>query len=168
MSASLFIVCPFSSTEPFLGSVFDGRTYFLTVPGGIPDLEDPFTVETIRNLVERRGVRSVYVVNDVSCRFIDAVADARDAGIPSVGRILEEVYAASGLRLARGLTAIDLRMRLAECNVLRQVERMSGTPAMKAVLEGCGARLKGLVTWRERGLVMDLNTGIRNRVVHEH
>ena len=164
MSRILFIVCPFSSTEAFLRKAFGDGHYFLTVPGAIPDLEDPFTLETIRNLIVEKGVRSIRVVNDASCRFIDAVVEGRDmTGMPAVGRIAE-AYAVSGLDRVAGLSRAHLKARLAEGNVLRQMERLEDTPELKEAMTRFGVRSKGIVTCRETGRIMDLNTRVRNRV----
>ena len=168
MNRILFIVCPFSSTEGFLRRAYGDGHYFLTVPGAIPDLDDPFTLETVRNLIVDRGVRCIQVVNDASCRFIDAVVGGRDAvGLP-VGERLAETYAASGLERAVGLSRQERRMRLAECNVRRQLERMEDAPVLGETMKFYGVRAKATVTCRENGLIMDLNRHVRNRVVHEH
>lgn len=168
MNRILFIVCPFSSTEAFLRKAFGDGHCFLTVPGAIPDLEDPFTLETIRNLIVEKGVRSIRVVNDASCRFIEAVVEGGEMkGMPAVGRIAE-AFATTGLDRAEGLSRTVLKTRLAECNVIRQLERMEDTPALKETMTVFGVRSKGIVTCLESGLIMDLNTRVRNRVVHEH
>ena len=168
MNRILFIVCPFSSTEAFIRKTFGDGHFFLTVPGAIPDLEDAFTLETIRNLIVEKGVRSIRVVNDASCRFIDAVVEGADLkGMPAAGRIAK-VYAASGLDRAAGLSRAHLKTRLAEGNVLRQLERLEDAPALKEVMKRFAVRSKGVVTCRETGRIMDLNTRVRNRVVHEH
>lgn len=168
MDRILFIVCPFSSTEGFLRRAYGDGHYFLTVPGAVPDLDDPFTLETVRNLIADKGVRCIRIVNDTSCRFIDAAVGGRDAVPLPVGQRLSETYAASGLERAVGLSRRDRRMRMAECNVLRQLERMEETPVLRETLAVFGVRAKATVTCRENGLVMDLNRNVRNRVVHEH
>jgi hypothetical protein len=85
-----------------------------------------------------------------------------------VGERLAETYGASGLERAVGLSRQERRMRLAECNVRRQLERMEDAPVLGETMKFYGVRAKATVTCRENGLIMDLNRHVRNRVVHEH
>ena len=168
MSKNLVVVCPFSMLEPFLRRHFGGDTLFITAPGAVLDLEDPFTVETVRNLASSSSLCSIHVVNDSSCRFIDAAVEGRETPGLQVGGIFSETFRLSGLDRAVGLSHAELRERLAENNVRRQAHRLATCPSLQPYLSDAGLRVKGMVTCRQSGLITDLNMGVRNQVLHEH
>ena len=168
MSKNLVIVCPFSMLEPFLRRHFGDDTLFLTAPGAVLDLEDPFTVETVRNLASTSSLSSIHVVNDSSCRFIDAAVEGRETPGLQVGRLFSETFRLTGLGLAVGLSHAELRVRLAESNVRRQVQRLMSSSDLGDALSNAGVRVRGMVTSRESGLITDLNMAVRNKVLHEH
>ena len=165
---TLYIVCPFSCMESFIAERIGGGGYFLSVAAAVPDLEDAFTVESISDLVEREGIGAVCVVNDASCRFIDAVVSGSEVPIAKVGENLIECFETSGLSGAQALSYAEKRLRLAEFNVMRQVQRMRDNERLSRLLSRRCVRIKGLATSRAHGLLLDLNTECYKRVVREH
>jgi carbonic anhydrase len=168
MNKNLFIVCPFSMVESFLQRNLGGDSLFLTAPGAILDLEDPFTVETIRNIASSNSLSSICVVNDSSCRFIDAAVEGRETPGLKAGRILSETFRMTGLDRMEGLSHAQLRVRLAENNVRRQSHMLETCPFLQPSLSDGGVRIKGMVTCWQNGLITNLNMGVRNRVLHEY
>jgi hypothetical protein len=75
----LFIVCPFSNVEGFLRYKFGPQSLFATAMAGIPATGDAAWLESLTGTMLREGVTELYLVQDLRCRFAQAVLE-QDGG----------------------------------------------------------------------------------------
>ena len=78
---SIFIICPFCQLESFLREKFGDDIFFITTPAGILNFNEN-EIGALKYLINQEKINNIYLVNDVSCKFIDAAITNKDFGLP--------------------------------------------------------------------------------------
>jgi carbonic anhydrase len=166
MNNTLFIVCPFSTMEPFLRTKFGDDAFFLTAAGAVlPQRPWDFT-EAVADFLTRQRIDTICIVNDMSCRFVDAIVRRKTLhGLP-VETVLEDLYVEYYNTVFRDRPLFKQQYKLAELNVLRQARELLESSLIGRLIADNGITVKGLVTSRERDLVREVPVG-RNTPVYE-
>ena len=73
MKRKLFFICPYSFLEPFLIRNFGEDTYFITALGIVFNLKEGGNADMLLEFIIRQNIDEIYLVNDVSCFFINKV-----------------------------------------------------------------------------------------------
>lgn len=78
---SLFIICPFCQLENYLRTKFGEDVFFMTATAAVLNFNyDELTV--IKDFIKREQISTIYVVNDVSCNFIEeAINNKKEFGL---------------------------------------------------------------------------------------
>lgn len=166
MNNTLFIVCPFSTMEPFLRAKFGHDAFFMTAAGAdLPQGPWDFT-EAVADFLMRERIDTICIVNDMSCRFVDAIVRRKTLhGLP-VETVLEDLYVEYYNTVFRDRPLFKQQYKLAELNVLRQACKLLESSLVGRLIADNGITVKGLVTSRERDLVREVPVG-RNTPVYE-
>ncbi len=92
MKNRLFLVCPHCYTEDAVREHFDGDLYFITALGASFSNWEHEYESMIKNLCSIKNINEIYIINEVSCCFInnDAKFDDLTAELISGSRALEK------------------------------------------------------------------------------
>ena len=140
MQHKLFLTCPFCQLEGFLNEKFDGNFLFISAPGAVFDFSDINFSKRLSEFIEREQIEELYVVNDISCVFIDKVLSKKNHFFESTAESVflhnlidnyKEINACKNMRAKKEM--------IAEKNILKQIEILSAKlPTVK--------QIKGLIT----------------------
>lgn len=167
MKPALFIVCPFSCLEPFLRSRYGHDAFFLTSTGAVMSHQPWEYLEAVADLITREKIRTVYIVNDTSCRFIDGIIRREPVhGLPAESE-LQEIYVDHYHESFRGQPLHKQQFKLAELNVNRQAHALMESLLVGSVLAGQGVTVKGLVTSRLLDAVREVRISQHDFELHE-
>lgn len=72
MNNKLFLVCPFSCMENFIRQKYGADVFFLTAMAGIFQWDNKEWVEKIKYFISSEKINEIFILSDVSCRFINA------------------------------------------------------------------------------------------------
>ncbi len=96
MNNKLFLVCPFSCMEKFIRQKYDEDVFFITAMAGIFQLNEKKHLEEIKYFICRENIHEIFVVSDISCRFINsAINKEKTNGYFAemvIQRLLEDNY----------------------------------------------------------------------------
>lgn len=161
----LFIVCPFSCLESRLTHQYGLDKYFLTYSGAIVQYHDYHYISEVREFITREGIRSITVVNDTSCRFINNIIKrAQCEGFPAE-KHLEELYVENYIADFKGRNLEQQQLKLAELNVIKQIENLADSTILGSYIAENGIIIKGLVTSKNNNLFKQIHL-VQNELVY--
>jgi hypothetical protein len=73
MKNTLFITCPFSCLEVDLQKQFGKEIFFLSSTTAALQYEESEYLEGVKDFILRKKIKTIYFVNDTSCKFINGV-----------------------------------------------------------------------------------------------
>jgi hypothetical protein len=167
MQNKLFIVCPFSFMDGFIQEKYGKEVFFLSAPAGILHLKDYNYTLALREFLCNEKVQSIYLVNDVSCRFINnMIKHGRIFGLHSE-RVIEEIYIDHYFSHLKGSSLFKQQMKLAELNLQKQATELAASLVLGNYISDNGVAIKGLVTSKENNLIETINFQNPQEPIHE-
>jgi len=145
----LFIICPFCQLEHFLRAKFGEKVFFYTVPGGVLNFH---TVETfwLSEFLRREQITDLYLVNDVSCNFIEEAINGKQ----EFGLNCERQFRELLKKLSADFESLYLKEKkelLAKTNVLAQLNYLKTQNFLKDEIPQDKIRVHGMITDKNRG-----------------
>lgn len=154
----LFIICPFSNLEFFLQKYFGKNSFFLTFSCAIIETQDYQYLETIRDFIVTQNIQTVYIVNDVNCRFINnIISNKKSLGLWSEN-ILQNLYFEEYFTHFKNKPLAYQQYKLAELNVMNQINNMQHFSLLQTLLINNSFDLKGLITCMNTQKVKEIKT----------
>ena len=157
MKNKLFLICPNSQLEHFLGCKYK-NAYFLTALAAVFKLKEPTYVKELIDFTERESVKEVIVVNNVACRFIESVLLKQKGHGTYAEEVLVDLLIDNYAAVMGSGSAEAQKMRLAELNVQRQMEQFLSIDYFLQQVVLQRMKVKGLVTSRTMGQVTKVRT----------
>lgn len=140
-SNQLFLVCPFCQMEGFIRRHF-GDVFFLTSPASVFDFEDDGYLKEVKKTIHSENIQDIYLVGDVSCRFVRNALIPRKLGYLWCEQFISELCSETDTSIS--LTEKLLRKQLYELSA----ERIFGSELKKGEL-----RLHALMTSKAENLI---------------
>lgn len=145
----LFIICPFCQLEYFLRAKFGEKVFFYTVPGGVLNFH---TDETfwLSEFLRREQITDIYLVNDVSCNFIEEAINGKQ----EFGLNCERQFRELLKKLSADFENLYLKEKkelLAKTNVLAQLDYLKTQNFLKDEIPQDKIRVHGMITDKNRG-----------------
>lgn len=163
----LFIICPFSRMEPFLRHKYGDDVYFLTFTGAIIQYDEPEYLLDIKNLIQRERIRTIYVVNDISCRFINGIINKNKLFGLYAEEVIEDLYIEHYRTEFKGQSVSTQQLKLAELNIKNQVDELLNSCLLGPYLSKHSIEIKGLITSKEKRLYKEINIQYAENNVYE-
>jgi hypothetical protein len=149
LNKALFIVCPFCHTEEFLRVKFGKDIFFSTFPGAV--LNHKTEDELLLNeLINREGISEIFIVNDISCNFIENAID----GKKEFGLKCETHLKELNSKLSDEFKLLSLKEKkeiMAKTNVLEQLCYLKTLKNLKQKLDDNKINLHAMVTDKNFG-----------------
>lgn len=149
LNKALFIVCPFCHTEEFLRAKFGKDIFFSTFPGAVINhkTEDELL---LNELVNREGISEIFIVNDISCNFIEnAINEKNEFGLKCEKHLKE-----LNKNLSDEFKFLSLKEKkeiMAKANVLGQLHHLKTLKNLKQKLDDNKLNLHAVVTDKNFG-----------------
>lgn len=152
---SLFIVCPFCQLEYFLRSKFGDDIFFFTVAGGVMKFgsdENP----GLEELLNREKISDIYLVNDISCNFIEDAIDGKEEFGLRCEKQLREVLKKHSHGF-EDLTISEKKEHLAKSNILNHLGFLISRNLNKNEISQKSINFHGMITDKKRGHINKLS-----------
>lgn len=163
----LFIVCPFSRMESFLRHKYGEDAYFLTFTGAVIQYDEPEYLLDIKNLIQREKIRTIYVVNDTSCRFINGIINKNKLFGLYAEEVIEDLYIEHYRTEFKGQSVPNQQSKLAELNIKNQLDELLNSYLLGPYLSKHAIEVKGLVTSKEKRLYKEISIQYAENNVYE-
>jgi|694.fasta_scaffold74287_5 hypothetical protein len=150
MKNTLFITCPFSCLEVDLQKQFGKEIFFLSSTTAALQYEESEYLEGVKDFILRKKIKTIYFVNDTSCKFINGVIKkkANFGFYPEevLKRIYTEYYASDFKRKALSRQQI----KLAELNLNKQMKMIRRCSVLGTYIRESKIEIKGLITIKSK------------------
>ncbi len=156
MANKLFIVCPFSSLETFIRSNYGNEIFFLTYAGTVLEPDNFIYNLGIKQLVFKEKIKTIYIVNDTSCRFINSIIKRKQLTGLTCEKVIEELYVDYYFTYFESLPLSEQLYNLAELNIKNQINRILDSKLFKDFIYKSGIEIKGIITSKENNLLKEI------------
>lgn len=147
---NLFLICPFSSVEPFIRSKYGNENYFLTAPAGYFKFEEEPYLQEVRNFIARNNPDNIYIVHDTSCRFLRAVvSEQEEQPEVTVCKPILEVFQRNRHAIMEASDTEAKVEKLAEYSMVQQTTHWVQSQVLGREIKRHGIQIKGLITNRQ-------------------
>jgi carbonic anhydrase len=158
MDNQLFVVCPFSSLETFLQNKYGTNSFFLTYSGAVLQYQDLDYLLDIKDFIFREKIRTIFIVNDISCRFINGIIkQKKKLGFESE-KIIEELYIDNYFSDFKEQTIDHQVFKLSELNIKNQINSLVNSTLLGSHIADLDIKVKGLITSKENKFYKEINT----------
>lgn len=148
----LFLVCPFCQMERFITKYF-GDVLFLTAPASVFFFDDDTFLKEVKKTIQREKITDIYLVGDVSCRFIQyALQNESITGLRCESEIQEL------------LSTTDTAFSLTEKLLKKQLYEMTCQGIFGKEIEEGQLRLHALLTCRHEDFITPINCEFLERM----
>lgn len=156
MANKLFIICPFSGIESFLQNKYGNNIYFLTYSGAVLQQWDLDYMLEVKHFIFRERIKKIYIVNDTSCRFLNAIIKKNKILGFHSEKIIEDLYIEYYLSEFKDQSLFSQQQKLAELNIKNQVDEIMNSTLFKEYIDEFSIEIKGLITSKEKKLVKEI------------
>ena len=165
MDNQLFIVCPFSSLETFLQNKYGKNSFFLTYSGAVLQYQDLDYLLDVKDFIFREKIRTIFIVNDTSCRFINGIIkQKKKLGFESE-KIIEELYIDNYFSDFKEQNIDHQLFKLTELNIKNQINGIVNSTLLGSHIADLDIKVKGLITSKENKFYKEINT--EKYLIHE-
>ncbi|MDZ4712455.1 MAG: carbonic anhydrase [bacterium] len=142
---ALFIICPFCQLESFLRTKFGDDIFFLTSPAAVLNFSAD-EVLAIREFIKREHIKDIFLVNEVTCNFIDeAIKNKKEFGL-HCEKQLRVLLQNSNSNIKSQESLRTWKEVLAQNNVLKQLEYISTEEIFRHEISALGINIHGIIT----------------------
>lgn len=156
MNNQLFIVCPFSCMENFIKKKYGNDIYFLTSSVAILQDEDLEYVSEVKEFISREKIKTIYFVNDTSCRFINGIVHKNKLYGLKSEKLIEELYIDNYISCFKDQPLLNQKYMLAELNVNNQINRILNFTLLGDYITEFNIKVKGLITSKNAHKLLEI------------
>ncbi|WP_146194167.1 carbonic anhydrase [Brumimicrobium oceani] len=141
----LFLICPDCFLENRIQHNFPGQSYFATALGAVFAPIKFGYAESINGIINRENIKEVYVVNDTSCRFINAIIQGEEGFNTKEEKILNDVFYENSVAILKHENIKDRAMELLQLNLTKQVKELRKTDLIGSKFQAGVLTIEGLI-----------------------
>lgn len=152
---ALFIICPFCQLENFLRTKFGDNVFFITAPAAVLNFSSD-ELSAIKDYLIRETIKDIYLVNDVSCNFIDeAINNKKEFGL-HCEKQLRGLWQNSNSNLKTQDSLKTKNELLLENNILKQLEYLNAPEIFKHEISALGINIHGIITDKKETTILKI------------
>ncbi len=149
---ALFVVCPFCQIECFLRTKFGDDIFFITAPASILNFNTE-KVNHLREFIKRENITDIYLVNDVSCSFIEEAINGEKIFGLNCEKQLRVLMQESNSETKTAEPLIISKELLARNNVWKQLQCLNSEEIFRNEISDFEINLKGIITDQESSTI---------------
>lgn len=161
MNSKLFLICPASHIEAFIKERYGQDGYFLTAPGAVFNFQEIKYAEALKNFLERKAIKEVFIVNDSSCRFIKSILEKEQGYGTKAEQVMLNLLIDNYSQIMAGTSLAERKLSLAKLNIQRQAQDMLSNELLLQVVMRSQIRLTGLLTTKEKGQLKEVKVKLQ-------
>lgn len=167
MNNKLFLICPFSCMEKLLQSKYGNDIYFLTCSGAVLQYEELEYISEVKRFILREQIKTIYIVNDTSCRFINGIIKKNKLYGLKSEKIIEELYVEHYLSDFKNQSLLVQQNKLAELNIKNQANELMNSTLLGSTIFAFDIDIKGLITTKEKELFKEVQIKNNSYKIYE-
>lgn len=156
MSNKLFIVCPFSCMEPLLQQKYGSDITFLTCSGAVIPQQEVEYLSEVKRFIIRENINQIYIVNDISCRFLNGVISRKKMFGLNAEKAFEELYVDYYFTDFKDQKLLEQQYNLALRNISKQAKSIVQSPILGDILKEFDVQIKGVVTVKDQRIFREI------------
>lgn len=156
MSNKLFIVCPFSCLEPLLQHKYGNDITFLTCSGAVLPHQEIEYLSEVKRFILRENINRFYIVNDISCRFINGVISRSKMFGLNAEKAFEELYVDYYFTDFKDQNPLEQQYNLALRNISKQANNIVQSPILGDIITEFDVQIKGVITAKDQRLFREV------------
>ena len=157
----LFLVCPVSRMESFIKDRYGWDGYFLTAPGAVFSFKEINYSEALRDFLESKAIKEVFIVNDTSCPFIKSILEKEKGYETNAEHIMQNLFVDNYSQIMAKASLAERKIALATLNLQRQALDIVSNDLLQAVLTQLQIRVTGILTTKEKGWLKEVNVNLQ-------
>ncbi len=157
----LFLTCPISQMEPFIKERYGWDGYFLNAPGAVFSFEDINYSEALRDFLEQRAIKELYIVNDTSCPFIKSILEGGKGFETKAEEVMRNLVIDNYFEIMGKDSLADQTIALATFNLERQALDIVSNDLLRPVLHGLQIRVSGVLTNKKKGSLREVTINLQ-------
>jgi carbonic anhydrase len=155
MENQLFVVCPFACLETILQKKFGENSFFISSSAGVLQFNDNDQISELTTFILRENIKTIFIVNDISCQFIKGVVERQKLNGLYSEKIIEDLYIDHYFSHFNNQPADDQKVKLAELNTKTQLTNLLKILPLDTV--EFGIKIKGLLIKKETNFFKVIN-----------
>lgn len=155
MENQLFVVCPFACLETFLQKKFGDNSFFMSSSAGVLQFNDNDQISELTTFILRENIKTIFIVNDISCQFIKGVVERQKLNGLYSEKIIEDLYIDHYFSHFNNQPADKQKIKLAELNAKNQLTNLLKILPLDTV--EFGIQIKGLLIKKETNFFKLIN-----------
>lgn len=157
----LFLTCPISQMEPFIKERYGWDGYFLNAPGAVFSFEDIDYSEALRDFLEQRTIKELYIVNDTGCLFIKSILEGGQGFETKAEQVMRNLFIDNYFEIMGKESLADRTIALATRNLERQAQDIVSNDLLWPVLHRLQIRVSGVLTTKKKGSLKELTINLQ-------
>lgn len=157
----LFLTCPVSHMEPFIKERYGWDGYFLNAPGAVFSFQEISYSEALRDFLEIRAIREIFIVNDTSCPFINGILEGGNCYETKAEQVMQNLFIDNYFAIMDKTTLADRKVELATLNLERQALDIVSNDLLQPVLKRLQIKILGVLTTKEKGLLREVTINLQ-------
>lgn len=160
MDNKLFLVCPFSTLEPFIKSKYGNEAFFLTAPAGLFRFQEEPYLQEVKRFIKHHRTGHIYIVNDTSCRFLNGIINNQLPAEVAACEHIRSIYHGNLRQVKQEPDAEKQVEKLAELCIQQQTAHLVQPHVLGEEIKGHRIQVKGLITNRRNNDVRELDINL--------
>ncbi len=157
----LFLICPVSHMEPFIKDRYGWDGYFLTAPGAVFNFQEIDSSEALKDFIERKAIKEVFIVNDTSCPFIKSILEKEKGFESKAEQVMLNLLIDNYSQIMAGASLAERKVMLATMNIQRQALDLFSNELLQPLLKRSQIRVTGILTTKEKGWLKEVNVKLQ-------
>lgn len=160
MHHNLFLVCPFSSVEPFIQKHYGTDVFFLTAPASHFKFEEEAYLQEVRHFIAENRPRNIFIVYDTSCRFLRGIISGQEYPEVAACKPIREIFQHNHRAIMR-LPQLEAKVeKLAEYCLIQQTIHLIQPHVLGEEIMKHGIQIRGLITNRLKDVYRDMDVNL--------
>lgn len=157
MENKLFLVCPFSCVENFIRKKYGTNSFFITSMAAQSQFHDIKYLETIKETMTTENIRRLFIVNDISCRFINRFLKGERILDTPAEKNIQNIFIDNYSTIMRQPSLTEKAQVLAALNIRQQAHEILENELFKSHMLRNKIVVKGLITTKSKDKIVEIN-----------
>lgn len=147
--------------EPFIKEKYGWDGYFLNAPGAVFSFQEINYSEALRDFLELRAIRELYIVNDTSCPFISGILEGGKFHETKAEQVMQSLFVDNYFEIMGKDSLTDRKVALATLNLQRQAMDIISNNLLQPVLKRLQIRVSGVLTTKKKGSLEEVTINLQ-------
>jgi carbonic anhydrase len=156
MKNKLFLVCPFSNMENFIHLKYGEDVFFISAMATHAHFHDAKYLESVIDFISNQQIGEIYIVNDTSCRFLNAVLNGDSTADSTSEKSIQQLLVDNYAWIMQQRTRSEQLKILANLNIKKQTFEIRMNERFSSLILQYNIGIKGLITTKSENEIVEI------------